>query len=339
MQTVRLALIGFGNVGQGFSQILLERGDIYAEKFGLRFLVVAINDMLRGSAFNPDGLDLAACLRAANLSDLPDGTPGLDVFATIARCNADAVVELSYTNLKTGEPATGHVRLALESGKHVVTSNKGPIALNYAALSQLARTKNVKIGIEGTVMSGTPSLHLGMELLAGAGITRIQGILNGTTNYILTQMESGASYAGALAEAQARGYAEADPSGDVEGFDTAGKVAILSAVLMGTSLPLDQIDRAGITGITNSDVEEARANGQRWKLIGSLEKKDGILLASVKPVRLPLGHPLASVSGATNAITYTTDLLGDVTLIGPGAGRAETGYALICDLLSIYGIY
>ena len=336
MQTVRLALIGFGNVGQGFAQILLERGDLYAEKFGLRFVVVAINDMLRGSAINPAGLDLGACLRAANLSDLPDGTPGLDVFATLARCNADAVVELSYTNLKTGEPATSHVRAALESGKHIVTSNKGPVALNYAELSRLAQTKNVKIGIEGTVMSGTPSLHLGMDLLAGAGITRVQGILNGTTNYILTQMEGGAAYAEALADAQARGYAEADPTGDVEGFDTAGKVAILSAVLMDTALPLEQIDRTGITGITSADVMDAQANGQRWKLIGSLEKQADGLHASVKPVRLPLSHPLASVSGATNAITYTTDLLGDVTLVGPGAGRLETGYALICDLLSIY---
>ena len=337
MQTVRLALIGFGNVGQGFAQILLERGDLYVEKFGLRFVVVAINDMLRGSAYNPNGLDLTACLLASNLSDLPDGTPGLDVFATIAGCNADAVVELSYTNLKTGEPATSHVRAALESGKHVITSNKGPVALNYAELSRLAQAKNLKIGIEGTVMSGTPALHLGTDLLAGAGITRVQGILNGTTNYILTKMEGGASYAEALAEAQARGYAEADPSGDVEGYDTAGKVAILSAVLMDTALPMEQIDRSGITGITSADVKDAQANGERWKLIGSLEKQGEILNASVKPVRLPLSHPLASVSGATNAITYTTDLLGDVTLIGPGAGRAETGYALICDLLSIYG--
>ena len=337
MQNVRLALIGFGNVGQGLAQILLERGDLYAEKFGLRFVVVAINDMQRGSAFNPNGLNLESCLQPGSLSDLPDGTPGLDVFATIARCNADVVVELSYTNLTSGEPATSHVRTALESGKHVVTSNKGPIALHYAELAHLAKEKNLKIGIEGTVMSGTPSLHLGMDLLAGAGITRVQGILNGTTNYILTQMEGGASYAEALADAQARGYAEADPRGDVEGFDTAGKVAILSAVLMDTALPLEQIDRTGITGITSADVKEAQASGQRWKLIGSLDKQAGKLEASVKPVRLPLSHPLASVSGATNAITYTTELLGDVTLVGPGAGRPETGYALICDLLGIYG--
>lgn len=336
MKTVRLALIGFGNVGQGFAKILLERGDSYAENFGLRFIIVAVNDLLHGSAFNPAGLELTSLLSAKDLSSLPDGTAGWDALATIVRSNADVVVELSYTNLQTGEPAISHVRAALENGKHVVTSNKGPIALRYAELAGLAHSKNLQIGVEGTVMSGTPSLHLGMELLAGAGIRRVQGILNGTTNYILTQMENGASYPDALAEAQARGYAEADPTGDVEGFDAAGKVAILSALLMNYPLRMDQVDRTGITGITKADIEEAKASGQHWKLIGSLEKSQAGITASVKPVRLPSEHPLANVKGATNAITYTTDLLGDVTLIGPGAGRLETGYALICDLLSIY---
>ena len=336
MQTVRLALIGLGNVGQGLVQILLERGDSYAENLGLRFIVVAINDLVRGSAYNPNGLDLKTLLQTKDLSSLPDATAGWDALATISRCNADVVVELSFTNLQTGEPAISHVRTALEHGKHVVTSNKGPVALRYTELANLAHSKKLQIGVEGTVMSGTPSLHLGMELLAGAGIRKVQGILNGTTNYILTQMENGASYADALAEAQARGYAEADPTGDVEGFDAAGKVTILSALLMKSPLRMDQVDRTGITAITQADIQAAKAAGERWKLIGSLEKSGAGITASVKPVRLPLSHPLANVNGATNAITYTTDLLGDVTLIGPGAGRMETGYAVICDLLSIY---
>lgn len=336
MQTVRLALIGFGNVGQGLAQILLERGNSYAEKQGLRFTIVAVNDLVRGCAFDPQGLDLADLLQAKDFSNLPGGAADWDALTTITRSNADVVVELSFTNLQTGQPAINHIRTALENGKHVVTSNKGPIALQYAELAELARSRNLQIGVEGTVMSGTPSLHLGMELLAGAGIRRVQGILNGTTNYILTQMESGASYPDALAEAQSRGYAEADPTGDVEGFDAAGKVVILSALLMNTPLQLNQVDRTGISGITSADVAQAKADGQRWKLIGSLEKKPDGIFASVKPLRLPLDHPLANVNGATNAITFTTDLLGDVTLIGPGAGRAETGYAIICDLISIY---
>jgi homoserine dehydrogenase len=227
------------------------------------------------------------------------------------------------------------MRQALERGLHAVTTNKGPIALHYPELHALAIRKGVQIGIEGTVMSGTPTLRLGSELLAGAGISRVQGIVNGTTNYILTQMESGATYADALAEAQAKGYAEADPSGDVEGFDAAGKVVILANVLMGAAIHMDDVDRQGITKLTPEDIASARADGQRWKLIASVEKTAAGVNASVRPTRLPITHPLASVSGPTNAVTFSTTLLGDVTLIGPGAGRLATGYAILSDLLAI----
>jgi homoserine dehydrogenase len=193
----------------------------------------------------------------------------------------------------------------------------------------------VEFGVEGTVMSGTPSLRLGSELLAGAGVRAVKGIVNGTTNYILTQMESGMSYAEALAEAQAKGYAEADPTGDVEGFDAAGKVVILANLLMGAALGMADVDRAGITALTPAHIADAKAAGERWKLIAAVEQTPNGVKASVKPTRLPITHPLAAVSGATNAITYTTDLLGDVTLIGPGAGRLATGYAILEDILAI----
>jgi homoserine dehydrogenase len=185
-------------------------------------------------------------------------------------------------------------------------------------------------------MSGTPSLRLGTELLSAAGVTCIQGIINGTTNYILSQMDAGAAYADALAEAQAKGYAEADPTGDVEGFDAAGKVVILANLLMGADIRMEDVDRTGITRLSVDDIQIAKANGERWKLIGKVEKTPSGAKASVKPQRLPQTHPLAQVSGATNAITYTTKLLGEVTLIGPGAGRLETGYALIGDLLALH---
>jgi homoserine dehydrogenase len=185
-------------------------------------------------------------------------------------------------------------------------------------------------------MSGTPSLRMGLELLAAANVTRIQGIINGTTNYILTQMEGGLTYAAALEQAQSLGYAEADPTGDVEGYDAAGKAVILANLLLGASLTMNDVERCGITGLTSHDIASAKADGQRWKLIAGIERKDSTVTASVAPTRLPINHPLASVSGATNALTFTTDLLGDVTLIGPGAGRMETGYAILCDLLAIH---
>ena len=340
METYRLALIGFGNVGQGLAQILRDRGAALEEQFGLRLQIVAVSDLLKGSLYDPAGLDAAALLAAVQASGKIDSLPapqrGWDALRTIRETNADAVVELSYTDLKTGEPAITHLRAAIQSGKHVVTTNKGPIALCYPELKALADAKGVEIGVEGTVMSGTPSLRLASELLAAAGITRIQGILNGTTNYILSQMESGASYADALAEAQSRGYAEADPTGDVEGFDAAGKVVILANLLMGQSIGMADVDRTGITRLTPADITAAKAAGERWKLIGKIERLDGKVSASVKPIRLPVSHPLASVGGATNAITFSTELLGDVTLVGPGAGRLETGYALIGDLLALH---
>lgn len=339
MVTYRLALIGFGNVGQGLAQIISERGDLFRQTYNLDLKIVAVSDLIKGSLYDPGGLNPAALLDAVRSTGKLDVVPALergwDALRTISETNADVVVELSYTDLMTGQPAITHLRRAIEAGKHVVTTNKGPIALRYPELKALAEAHGVEIGVEGTVMSGTPTLRLGTDFLAAAGIRRIQGIINGTTNYILSQMETGATYAVALAEAQSKGYAEADPTGDVEGYDAAGKVVILANLLMGASLGMMDVDRTGITKLTSEDISAARASGERWKLIGKVELVNGMVTGSVRPTRLPISHPLASVSGATNAITFTTDLLGDVTVIGPGAGRLETGYALISDLLAI----
>jgi homoserine dehydrogenase len=210
------------------------------------------------------------------------------------------------------------------------------VALAFHELTKLAAEHGVTIGVEGSVMSGTPSLRMGTEMLQAASVTSIQGIVNGTTNYILSQMDTGAAYADALVEAQDKGYAEADPTGDVEGFDAAGKVVIMANLLMGGNIRMTDVDREGITKLTVDDIKAAQARGERWKLIAKVEKTASGIKASVKPQSLPVTHPLAGVSGATNAITYTTTLLGDVTLIGPGAGRLPTGFALVEDLLALH---
>jgi homoserine dehydrogenase len=340
MQTYRLALIGFGNVGQGLVSILHEHGIEYAQRFGANFQVVAVSDIQKGAVYNPDGLYLAELMAIAaeggNLDKVQGKFHGWDALKTIKDSNADVVIEMTYTNLETGQPAISHLETALKAGKHVVTTNKGPTALKYGELANLAKANHVEIGVEGTVMSGTPTVNLGMHLLAGAGIQKIQGILNGTTNYILTQMGTGAAYQDALLEAQKLGYAEADPTGDVEGFDAAGKVVILANLLMNVQIGMNDIDRTGITRLTPADISSAKDANERWKLIGKVEKTESGVQASVKPTRLPITHPLATVDGGTNAITFTTNLLGDVTLIGPGAGRLQTGYAVIVDLLEIH---
>ncbi len=275
MNEVRLALIGFGNVAQGLAQILRENEEQYLRQHGLKFLVTAITDPLKGNAFHPDGLSLADLLevmqRTGSLRDLPGSHPDWDAMEMIQNSPADVVVEMSYTNLQTGEPAATYIAEALRRKRHVITTNKGPIALHWDSLAAIARQHGVEIGVEGTVMSGTPVLRVGRELLESAGIQRIQGILNGTTNYILTRMENGSSYADALGEAQAMGYAEADPTGDVEGYDTAAKIAILARLVLRQAIPFTGIIRQGISGITQEDIARARQTGGHWKLIGALE--------------------------------------------------------------------
>lgn len=332
MKPLRLILIGFGNVGQGFARILTEGG----EAAGLQ--LVGVCDMLKGSLADPQGLDPAALLAAASqggLETVPAPLHGLSALDMIARVPADALLEVSYTDLKTGEPAATHIAAALEKGLHAITTNKGPVALHYPRLSRLAAERNLEFGVEGTVMSGTPVLRFGRELMAAAGIAKVQGIVNGTTNYMLTRMAEGLDYAAALAEAQAKGYAEADPSGDVEGYDAAAKVVILANLLLGGQLTLSDVERQGITRITPQDVASAQAAGQRWKLIAGAERTPQGIRAAVRPERLDAVHPLYGVNGALNALTFTTHLLGDVTVSGPGAGRLETGYALLGDLLAI----
>jgi homoserine dehydrogenase len=341
MKTIRLAIIGFGNVGQGLTTILRDRGAELATRFDREIVMVAVSDIRLGCIYDPNGLSPAALLDAfatsGNLEGVSAPQKGWDSLRTIRESNADVVVELSPTDLTTGEPAIGHIRAALESGKHAITTNKGPIALQYHELLKSAVSHGVQLGVEGTVMSGTPALRVGSELLAAAGVSQIRGIINGTTNYILSKMQDGMDYVTALAEAQAKGYAEADPTGDVEGYDAAGKLVILANVLMGAEIGLANVVRTGITGITAADIRAASQSGECWKLIASLNRNpDGVVAARVAPERIPNSHPLAAVRGATNAITYTTTLLGDVTLIGPGAGRQETGYAILCDVLAIY---
>ena len=333
-----LALIGFGNVGQGLAEILSTKAALLREKFDADIRIVAICDLYKGSIADPGGFDPRAILDHLNdkgdLKDFPAPDRGWDAHETIEKSDANVLVELSFTDLETGEPALSHMMQALESGMNVSTTNKGPAALHFPKLLELSRDKGAEIGVEGTVMSGTPTLALGMNMLAAAGVNRIQGILNGTTNYILGEMENGADYADALKDAQAKGYAEADPTGDVDGHDAAAKVVILANLMMGQSMTMDDVSCVGISGITSAQILSAQAENQRWKLIGTLEDVNGEIQGSVKPVKLDATHPLYGISAATNAITYSTDLLGDITLIGPGAGRMETGYAIIGDILS-----
>ncbi|MFN8460047.1 MAG: homoserine dehydrogenase, partial [Anaerolineae bacterium] len=323
--TQKLALIGFGTVGQGLAQILRDKGVALRQNLDFEAQIVAVSTRSRGSLYDPAGLDIGQLLEvmraSGQLADYPD-SPGLqrgwDNLHIIRESNADTVVEISYTNLTSGQPAIDHCRAAFESGKHVVTANKGPVALAYQPLSALATATGARFGIEGTVMSGTPSLRLALVGLAGNDIIELRGILNGTTNFILTKMEEGLSYEAALQQAQELGYAEADPTADVEGHDAAGKVAILANVVWNVALKPAEVVCQGITHLTQADIQQAKIEGKRWKLIGRARLEAGQVVGTVQPQALPLADPLANVMDATNAVTFECDLMGPVTLVGAG---------------------
>ena len=337
----KLAFIGFGVVGQGLIEILLEKKEMLKEKYGFECSVVAISDFKKGSVYDEHGLDMKKILsileNGESLETYPTGIKGLDNLQTITETNADTIIEVTYTDVKTGEPALRHIKTALEAGKNVVSTNKGPVVKEVRELMDLAQKNKVFYGFEGVVLAGTPAINLALYTLAGNTIKGFKGIMNGTTNYILTRMEEGMSYEEALQKAQDLGYAEADPTGDVEGLDALGKVVILTNVVLGKKIGWKDVKRTGITHITSEDIQNAKKEGKRWKLIGScMIEKDGSISASVKPVSLPLSDPLAGVNEATNALTYYTDELGPVTIVGPGAGKRETGFALLIDLLTLH---
>ena len=336
----KLAFIGFGTVGQGLTEILLEKKDMLSKKYGFQFSVVAISDTMKGSVYDENGLDMIKILdlvkSGKKLDEYPSGIKNLDSLSTIKETSANTIVEVTYTDVKTGEPALTHIKAAFEAGKHVVSTNKGPVVKQSVDLLKMAESRKVHYGFEGVVLAGTPVLNLARYTLAGNKINGFKGILNGTTNYILTRMEEGMSYDDALQKAQDLGYAEADPTGDVEGLDALGKVVILSNVVLGKNLTWENVKRKGITGITKEDIQKAKAEGKRWKLIGSAEvMNDGSVKAKVWPEKLPMSDPLAGVGEAINALTFNTDELGSVTIVGPGAGKRETGFSLLIDLINI----
>ena len=336
-----IALIGFGGVNRALADIIATDEEKFYREMGFNLRIVAVSDMFLGSVYTPEGIDLTllAALPVAQgaCATLPNGKATAENEDIIKNSNADIVVEATVTDSVTGQPATSHCRWALATGKHVSTTNKGPLAFAEKELMDLALKNNVGFEYEGVVMSGTPVLRFADKLLKGSEIHQFSGILNGTANYVLGLVEQGHTFADAITSAQKQGYAEADPSADVEGKDVMLKVIVLANRLWGANLTRDNVQCQGITGLTETMVKEAVAEGCHWKLVGKASKQeDGSVVASVSPEKLSLEHPLAGISGAVNAITFTSGMLGDVTVSGPGAGRIETAYAILSDIIAIH---
>ncbi|MFP3492996.1 homoserine dehydrogenase [Pseudomonas sp. SIMBA_059] len=341
MTEYKLALVGFGGVNRALAQLIAERNERWKTELGFSLKIVGVTDLFLGSLINRQGLDAAllADLPAVKgaLAQLPGGSALALNEVVIKDSGADIIAEATFTNPVDGEPATSFCRWALESAKHVVTTNKGPIALHGAQLKALAQRNHVAFEYEGSVMSGTPVIRLARQLLAGSTINGFEGILNGTSNFVLTRMESGLGFTEAVEQAQALGYAEADPTADVEGHDVRLKVVILANELLDAKLNVSDVRCRGISTLTLDDIDQARQNNARWKLIGAATRQaDGSVSASVEPRLLDNAHPLASICGATNAVSFNTDLIGTVTVSGPGAGRTETAFALLSDIISLH---
>ncbi len=336
---MRLILVGFGTVGRGVAESLLA-SEPELLVAGAEPRVVAVVDPVVGSVRHEGGLDLETLLKLADagesLASYPRAEPVADLKEVLDAAGGDVLVELTPTDLHTGEPGLGHVRAALKAGLHVVTTNKGPIALAYDDLRNRAHKAGVQLRFEGTVLSGTPVLNLCEAGLTGAGIREIRGVVNGTCNFILTEMEGGTGYAKALSKAQHLGYAEADPSGDVEGWDAAAKVLILANSVLNANLKLGDVKRTGISGLTVDDIQTACAAGKTWRLIARISQGKNGWKAKVGPEKVNRADPEGSLTGPENLLIFDTEALGEVTITGPGAGRRATGHAVIADLLAVH---
>jgi homoserine dehydrogenase len=338
MRPLRIALLGFGNVGRRFASLLPADYGRVLRAAGARPRITGISTARHGSAIQSRGLDPARCLalvRAGRTLDaLHHGPPVASAADFIRRVPADVLVELTPLDPRRGEPATSHVRLALRRGLHVVTANKGPVAFAWRPLQTLAARRRRLFLHEGVVMDGTPLFNMARRCLPGITIRSFRGTLNSTTSHILGRMEQGRSASEALREAQAAGIAEADPSLDLEGWDAAVKGCALANALMGASVRPSQVRRRGIGGITARDVRAATAAGSRLRLVVRGRRSGRTVRIAVGPERVPLGDPLSG-PGADAALVLETDLMGEIGLVERGGDVDQTAYAVLSDLVAV----
>ncbi len=339
MRTYRLAFLGFGHVGRALARLLLEKRPALQARYGVDFAVTGIATGRHGRPIAPAGLDLETALARAeageSLSGLGVQPEPPDALGFVENVPADVLFENTPVNYENGEPAVSHIRRALQRGMHVATANKGPVVHAYHDLTALAARHGRRFFFESAVMDGMPIFSLFREALPAADLLAFRGILNSTTNFILTRMETRMeSFADAVAQAQAIGIAETDPSGDVDGWDAAIKVAALATVLMGAPLKPQDVARNGIRGITLREVQEAAAHGKRWKLVCEARRTPHGVEARVAPQLVGPESPLYGVMGTSSIVTFETDVLGALSLREDDPGPHTTAYGLLADFLN-----
>ncbi|HEX7973512.1 MAG TPA: homoserine dehydrogenase [Anaerolineales bacterium] len=338
MPHYNLALLGFGNVGQALARLLLEKETELQNQYGLTFAITGIITGRHGGAIDLQGIDLERALQGmqagGSLDVLSTQPVPVDSFDFIYRSGAHVLFENSPVNYATGQPAVDHLRLALDLGMHAITANKGPVVHAYRQLVDLAETHGVKFYFESTVMDGAPIFSLFRAALPAANLRSFRGVLNSTTNLILSRMENGETFDQAVAYCQKIGIAETDPSGDIDGWDASVKVAALATVLMDIPLKPQQVKRQGIRGITPQDIAQAKAEGKRWKLVCQAQRKGDTVQARVAPELVSAGSPMYGVEGTTSIVQFETDVLGLLSVIESDPGPRTTAYGLFADFLN-----
>ena len=329
---MRIIICGFGVVGQSLVKLFESRSDELYTKYGFKPRVVAVFDS-KGSAIEDAGLNLKKLNdvkkqygTVKNYSKTKNNMNGIEILKNV---EADVLIETTASNYKDAEPGMSHITIAMKKGMHVVSVNKGPLALAFPSLMELAIYNQVIFKFSGTVGGGTPILDYAKNSLKGERITSFSGILNGTTNYILTNMGKGVSYKDALKDAQTKGYVEADESLDLDGLDAAAKLVILANWIMGMKVTMPDIDCTGIRKVTSEDIKKAAKKNCAIKLIAACDEK-----LTVSPKEISKDDPLC-VNGTLNAIAFTSEHSGTQTIIGKGAGGIETASSILRDLLDI----
>ena len=339
-----ILLVGFGNVGRRFARLLIEKQDVLRRQHDLETRIIGISTGRHGSAFVPQGLDVGAMLEAyaagRRLSnDTRESGRGADEL--IVRLGASdaplrVLVETTPLGISDGQPAIGHIETALEAGCDAVTANKGPVAFAYRRLREHASRAGRSFLFEGAVMDGVPIFNLVRENMPVIELNGLRGVVNSTTNHILSALEDGEAFAPALERMQAEGIAEADPSLDIDGWDAAAKAAALANVLMDADLTPCDVDRTGIGTESSARALRARQNGRRLRLVATVSRTaNGRVSASVRPQELPDDDLLAQLRGKSNALILQTDLLGDIAITQLGGDVTMTAYALLSDLVTL----
>ncbi len=338
MKRVNIIVVGFGRVGKAFLQIIYEKTEFCQERYGLDLKLHSICE-IDGALFSPDSLDVGHILeKFSSLSFLrenPCWKIGLHLQDLLKSIEPGVLVECTPSNIKSGEPGLSHLRQALDCGWHIVSANKGPLIVDFRGLREKAKEQGVALKISGATAAALPTLDVALYSLAGAEIHRIEGILNGTTNYILTRMREGMDYNQALEEAQSKGIAEPDPSLDVEGWDTASKILLISNAVQDADFTLDDMQVEGITAIPSQILNQGREEGKALKLLGEFSREEDFKL-EVSPKLIDRSHPLFAVDGSNKGITFTTDTMHSVTVTGGKSDPRGAGAALLKDIINIY---